>query len=62
MSDKEKPPAEAVGLMPDGSINIGTPEQMRAKMAAAAAENATAQAYADRDMLDEEQPEDGADL
>lgn len=31
VDEKKHPPGDAVGLLPDGKINIGTPEQMRAR-------------------------------
>lgn len=36
---KLNPPGDAVGLLPDGKINIGTPEQMKARFEEAQAES-----------------------
>jgi hypothetical protein len=58
MSGPEKrkgliPPGDAIGLMDDGSINIGPPEVMLPKMAAARQEADEADAaFAEEDFAD----------
>lgn len=54
---KEIPPGDAVGLLPDGGINIGPPEEMRKRFEQAQRESADAE-----DALAESGEEDFGDL
>lgn len=56
VAPKKNPPGDAVGLTSDGSINVGSPEQMKARFEAGRAESAAAA------LAVEEDPDDVSDL
>lgn len=66
VDDAKIPPGPAIGQLPDGSINIGTPEQMRkrqqlSEIESNAAEKAVSEAFSPEPGFDLDDVDDNGD-